>query len=41
MRSSVVPRSDLASFSGSTSQSPAFPIVLEAVEPGNEARSDP
>ena len=38
MRSSVVPTSDLASFPGSTSQPPAFRIVLEA---RNEARSDP
>ena len=37
----VVPRSDLASFPGSTSQPSAFHIVLETVEPGNEARSDP
>ena len=35
---SAVPRSDLASFPGSTSQPSAFRIVLEAVEPGKEAR---
>ena len=37
---SVVHRSDLASFPGSTSQPSAFRIVLKTVEPGNEARSD-
>ena len=37
----VVPRSDLASFPGSTSQPSAFRIVFETTEPGNEARSHP